>query len=124
MYPIPDDVFRYVIVSFLLPKDIIRLVCASKYHLKQITYPHYKFHYYNHAMIFNKMCREILNLSKCIAYINGDPEFIDGILVRMSQGKNIKCIKNRTYQSSFCSRHEKLWYEDDTTDEWWVPLQM
>ena len=41
------------------------------------------------------MCREILNLSKCIAYINGDPEFIDGILVRMSQGKNIKCIKNR-----------------------------
>lgn len=124
MHTIPDDVIKYVILGFLLPKDILQFVKVSKYYLNQITDINYKFHYYNYSILCNKLFNELKTSKKCIAYIYGDPEFIDGVLTRIDWGKNIKCKKNRNYNSSFCSRHEKIWYENDTTDEWWVPLQM
>ena len=109
MYPIPDDILKYVILEFLLPKDLLSLSIVSKYDYKQLTYKYYKFHYFNHAKLICKLFKELLSHKKCVAYMDST---------------NFKCIKNRNYNSSFCSRHEKMWYEDETTDVWWVPLQM
>ena len=107
MNRLPDDVLQYVMLDFLLPVDILKISTSSKYIYDRLD--NNKKLYLTFSQNSSKLLTELKSKKTCNAYLSN---------------KNFKCRKNRSYESSFCSRHEKLWYEDDTTDEWWVPLQM
>ena len=104
MEPIPDDVIKYVIMPYLLPKDYISMTISSKYNYNQINKDELNFQSH-----YIQIHDEIQNRASCYAYHNIH---------------NFKCLCNKTSNSAFCTRHHDIWLPKESTDVWWEPLQI